>query len=81
MTTHDMFDIEALASRLLLIGKGKLLYDGTVQGLRSRYGGKGGTAQASQLQQASNSPTEQDPSNDSLSIEDIVVQMYKEYAL
>nr|WP_156278070.1 ATP-binding cassette domain-containing protein [Paenibacillus sp. NEAU-GSW1] len=38
LTTHDMNDIEALADRLLLIGKGSLLYDGNVQGLRSRYG-------------------------------------------
>ncbi|WP_099517303.1 ATP-binding cassette domain-containing protein [Paenibacillus sp. BIHB 4019] len=81
LTTHDMNDIEALASRLLLIGKGKLLYDGTVQGLRSRYGGKVAAAQASQLQQASASTSEQGHFNDSLSIEDIVVQMYKEYAL
>ncbi|WP_225442485.1 ABC transporter ATP-binding protein [Paenibacillus lycopersici] len=40
LTTHDMNDIEALASRILLIGKGKLLYDGSVQGLRSRFGTK-----------------------------------------
>ncbi|SFF32848.1 ABC-2 type transport system ATP-binding protein [Paenibacillus algorifonticola] len=81
LTTHDMNDIEALASRLLLIGKGKLLYDGTVQGLRSRYGSKSGAAEASQLQQASASTSEQGHSTGSLSIEDIVVQMYKEYAL
>ncbi|MCR8630309.1 ABC transporter ATP-binding protein [Paenibacillus radicis (ex Xue et al. 2023)] len=38
LTTHDMNDIEALADRILLIGKGNLLYDGSVQGLRSRFG-------------------------------------------
>ncbi|MFH5184134.1 ATP-binding cassette domain-containing protein [Paenibacillus sp. TAB 01] len=38
LTTHDMNDIEALADRILLIGKGTLLYDGSVQGLRSRFG-------------------------------------------
>ncbi|WP_338554354.1 ABC transporter ATP-binding protein [Paenibacillus sp. KS-LC4] len=81
LTTHDMNDIEALASRLLLIGKGRLLYDGTVQGLRSRYEGTNGTTPASRLQQAPASAAEQDPSNSSMSIEDIVVQMYKEYAL
>lgn len=37
LTTHDMSDIEALASRLLLIGKGKLLYDGSLADLRSRF--------------------------------------------
>lgn len=29
LTTHDMQDIEALASRIILIGKGRLLLDGT----------------------------------------------------
>lgn len=38
LTTHDMSDIEALASRLLLIGKGTLLYDGSMQDLRGRFG-------------------------------------------
>ncbi|REE68681.1 ABC-2 type transport system ATP-binding protein [Paenibacillus taihuensis] len=38
LTTHDMNDIEALADRILLIGKGTLLYDGSVSGLRSRFG-------------------------------------------
>lgn len=38
LTTHDMNDIEALANRILLIGKGSLLYDGTVTSLRNRFG-------------------------------------------
>ncbi|PAD81421.1 ABC transporter [Niallia circulans] len=38
LTTHDMFDIEALCDRVLLIGKGSLLYDGNLQELRSRFG-------------------------------------------
>lgn len=38
LTTHDMNDIEALANRILLIGKGKLLYDGGLADLRSRFG-------------------------------------------
>jgi ABC-2 type transport system ATP-binding protein len=32
-----MDDIEALTDRILLIGKGKLLYDGALGALRSRY--------------------------------------------
>ena len=36
LTTHDMQDIEALASRILLIGKGKLLLDGTLEDIRRR---------------------------------------------
>lgn len=38
LTTHDMHDIEALADRILMIGKGTLLYDGTLAALRSRFG-------------------------------------------
>jgi ABC-2 type transport system ATP-binding protein len=38
LTTHDMNDIEALADRILMIGKGALLYDGTLNELRSRFG-------------------------------------------
>ena len=33
-----MNDIEALAERILLIGKGKILYDGDLNKLRSRFG-------------------------------------------
>ena len=35
LTTHDMQDIEALASRILLIGKGKLLLDGNFDDVRA----------------------------------------------
>ncbi len=35
LTTHDMQDIEALASRIILIGKGKVLMDGTFDDLRA----------------------------------------------
>jgi ABC-2 type transport system ATP-binding protein len=38
LTTHDMSDIEALADRILLIGKGHLLYDGDLADLRNRFG-------------------------------------------
>ena len=34
LTTHDMQDIEALASRILLIGKGEILMDGTLEDIR-----------------------------------------------
>jgi ABC-2 type transport system ATP-binding protein len=36
LTTHDMDDIETLCSRLIVIGNGKILSDGTVDDLRAR---------------------------------------------
>lgn len=39
LTTHDMQDIEALASRVILIGKGKILLDGTLEGLKKQFSG------------------------------------------
>ncbi|BBI34849.1 ABC transporter ATP-binding protein [Cohnella abietis] len=58
LTTHDMNDIEALAQRILLIGKGSLLYDGSLNTLRSQFA-----------------------LNSSQSIEEIIVQLYKEYQI
>ena len=37
LTTHDMDDIEAVCNRVVVIGKGKLLYDGGLDYLRKRY--------------------------------------------
>lgn len=34
LTTHDMQDIEAIANRVLLIGKGKILLDGTLEDMK-----------------------------------------------
>ncbi len=39
LTTHDMQDIEALTERILLIGKGKILLDGSLSALKSRHDG------------------------------------------
>ena len=36
LTTHDMQDIEALTDRILLIGRGRILMDGTLEELKSR---------------------------------------------
>ena len=38
LTTHDMNDIEPLAKRVILIGKGKILYDGSLKKLKDKYG-------------------------------------------
>ncbi|MCD9023145.1 ABC transporter ATP-binding protein [Cohnella silvisoli] len=68
LTTHDMNDIEALAQRIILIGKGSLLYDGNLNTLRERFA-------------PSNLVTEAGSSINAPSIDDIIVQMYKEYQI
>src|SRR5437868_14866158 len=40
LTTHDMDDIEMLCKRMLIIDHGRKLYDGTVDDIRLRFGGK-----------------------------------------
>lgn len=42
LTTHDMQDIEALASRVILIGKGRILLDGTLEDIRLASSGDSG---------------------------------------
>lgn len=37
LTTHDMQDIEALTERIILIGKGKILYDGSLNEIKNKY--------------------------------------------
>jgi ABC-2 type transport system ATP-binding protein len=38
LTTHDLDDITRLCSRLMIIDHGRLIYDGTVEALRTAYG-------------------------------------------
>ena len=40
LTTHDMQDVEAIAKRIILIGKGRILLDGQLSGLKHRFEGK-----------------------------------------
>jgi ABC-2 type transport system ATP-binding protein len=40
LTTHDLSDVEKLCERVMIIDQGKLLYDGELQTLRDRFGGK-----------------------------------------
>lgn len=40
LTTHDTDDIEALTKRIILIGKGKVLVDGNLEGLIKQYSNK-----------------------------------------
>lgn len=39
LTTHDMQDIEALSKRIILIGKGKILLDGTLEDIKKKNEG------------------------------------------
>lgn len=37
LTTHDLREIEELCQRLLIVDKGKIIYDGDIEGLRMKY--------------------------------------------
>ena len=37
LTTHDMGDVDALTDRVMLIGKGQILYDGSFTQMKSKY--------------------------------------------
>src|SRR2546425_8437861 len=41
LTTHDLSDIEELCERVIIIDRGKLLYDGGLRELKARMGGSG----------------------------------------
>lgn len=38
LTTHDLNDIEELCSRIIIIDKGKKIYDGSLKEIKSKYG-------------------------------------------
>jgi ABC-2 type transport system ATP-binding protein len=40
LTTHDLSDVEKLCERVMIIDHGRLLYDGKLETLRQRFGGK-----------------------------------------
>ncbi len=40
LTTHDLSDVEKLCERVMIIDRGRLLYDGKLETLRERFGGK-----------------------------------------
>ncbi len=39
LTTHDLSDVEKLCERVMIIDRGRLLYDGSLTSLRDRFGG------------------------------------------
>ncbi|UOF89928.1 ATP-binding cassette domain-containing protein [Fodinisporobacter ferrooxydans] len=40
LTTHDIGDIEALCSRVVMLDKGNIIYDGTLSELRAKWAGE-----------------------------------------
>jgi len=38
LTTHDMSDIEELSTRILIIDKGRIIYDGNIEKIREEFG-------------------------------------------
>ena len=38
LTTHDLLDIEALCNRIMIIDHGKVIYDGSIDEIRGRFG-------------------------------------------
>lgn len=40
LTTHDLTDIEALCRRVVMLDKGRIVYDGTLTDLRQRWAGE-----------------------------------------
>lgn len=40
LTTHDLSDVEKLCERVMIIDHGQLLYDGALEALCERFGGK-----------------------------------------
>ena len=38
LTTHDLVDVERLCERLVVIDHGRVIEDGTVEGIKARYG-------------------------------------------
>jgi ABC-2 type transport system ATP-binding protein len=40
LTTHDLSDVQKLCQRVLIIDQGKLLFDGALETLQNRFGGK-----------------------------------------
>ncbi len=78
LTTHDMQDIEALAKRIILIGRGRVLMDGTLEDMR-QLATKHGKPEEEKLEQdhmkaSGERKTEQDDE----SLERIVASLYRE---
>ena len=72
LTTHDMQDIEVLTNRLILIGKGRILFDGNLQVLKEQ-----GIHIGSGLD-TTHTPS---PEEVNLTTEEVVARLYKELGI
>ncbi len=78
LTTHDMQDIEALAKRIILIGRGRVLMDGTLEDMR-QLATKHGKPEEEKLEQDHMKASgERKIEQDDESLERIVASLYRE---
>ena len=87
MTSHDMHDIEALTKRIILIGRGRVLMDGTLDDMRAlaaehgsqahKLADKGETGRMQEDTYESKTPLEKDTGQNGEDLERIVAALYE----
>lgn len=81
LTTHDMQDIEALTKRIILIGRGRVLMDGTLEDMRKLVAEHGSIIGQKSNQMSGSEPAEDvdsKPEHNDESLERIVASLYQE---
>ena len=78
LTTHDMQDIEALTKRIILIGRGRVLMDGTLEDMRQLAVKHEGTAEPEPGKMSELVSEEQKLERNDESLERIVASLYQE---
>ena len=77
LTTHDMQDIEALTKRIILIGRGRVLMDGTLEDMRRLAAEHGQTAKKYEGTTASDMYAADEFDQNDGSLERIVASLYQ----
>ena len=78
LTTHDMQDIEALTKRIILIGRGRVLMDGTLEDMRQLATKHGKPEEEKPEQDLMKASGERKTEQDDESLERIVASLYRE---